>query len=714
MFCSFNFKFSGRKHLVWLAAVSLVAASCGKGESGKIDRRAVVERHRVVTDSTNRVSPAQVGNGDFAFGVDVTGLQTFVPFNTMSNWSWHSFPLPDGVKVEDYTGVLVDTYGKKIPYNLFDPGKPEISQWLAENPHRFNLGRIGLQMTKADGSAVKADDLTETHQEIDLWKGIIYSSFKLDGEKVEVTTACAPDQDAIGVTVKSPLVKQGRIGVFFDFPYPHTKQFQTYLGDYHAYDKHRSVLEAEGKQSAEIVRTMDSTEYYTALRWTTPATFGQDTPSGSPHRFLLQPTGGDKLSFTCAFSPEKMAADKLPTANQVDKASTKAWEAFWKSGAAIDLSGSTDPRWKELERRIVLSQYVMRVNEAGVLPPQESGLVNNGWYGRFHFEMIWWHGVHYGLWYRWDLFDKSLHVFPDFLPTSIQRAEGMGRGGAKWPKCTADFDREWPCGAHAYLIWQQPHPIYFAEMDYRLHPTQETLDKWKDVVFASAQYMADYAHYDSAGDRYVLGPPVVIVSENTDALKTVNPIFELGYWRYGLRTAQQWRERLGLPREQQWDDVLGKLAPLPVQDSVYVTYEGIPDMWTKYTFEHPALTGVLGMLPGDGVDTTTFRRTLDKVNREWQSDKIWGWDFPMMAMGAARSGNPELALDMLLHSSKQFQFDEHGLATGGPWPYFPSNGGLLTAVAMMAEGWDGSQGEAPGFPKDGTWVVKYENFVPMQ
>ena len=224
MFCSFNFKFSGRKHLVWLAAVSLVAASCGKGESGKIDRRAVVERHRVVTDSTNRVSPAQVGNGDFAFGVDVTGLQTFVPFNTMSNWSWHSFPLPDGVKVEDYTGVLVDTYGKKIPYNLFDPGKPEISQWLAENPHRFNLGRIGLQMTKADGSAVKADDLTETHQEIDLWKGIIYSSFKLDGEKVEVTTACAPDQDAIGVTVKSPLVKQGRIGVFFDFPYPQNKR----------------------------------------------------------------------------------------------------------------------------------------------------------------------------------------------------------------------------------------------------------------------------------------------------------------------------------------------------------------------------------------------------------------------------------------------------------------------------------------------------------
>lgn len=703
---------SGRKQLVWMAAISLSVVACN--ETGKIDRRAVVERHRIVTDSVYHRSPAQVGNGNFAFGVDVTGLQTFVPFNTMSHWSWHSFPLPDGVKVEDYTGVPMDTYGKMIPYEVGDPNKPEITAWLVANPHRFNLGRIGLQMTHADGSPVVESDLVNPHQEVDLWKGIIYSSFQIDGEKVEVTTACDPDQDALGVSIKSPLVAQGRIGVFFDFPYADHGDFRDTVGDYNAYDKHRSEVISNGSQSAEILRTMDSTTYYTALKWATPASFGQDTPSDSPHRFLLMPTEGEELMFTCAFSPDAIAVDQLPSASQIDEASAKAWEAYWMSGAAIDLSESTDPRWEELERRIVLSQYVLRVNEAGDLPPQESGLVNNGWFGRFHYEMIWWHGVHYGLWNRWELFDRSLHIFPDFLPTSIQRAQKMGRRGAKWPKCTADFDREWPCWAHGLLIWQQPHPIYFAEMDYRLHPTQGTLDKWKDVVLNSAQYMADYAHYDAANDRYVLGPPVVIVSENTDALKTVNPIFELGYWRYGLRTAQQWRERLGMPREPQWDTVLNKLSPLPLQDSVYVTYEGIPDMWTKYTFEHPALTGVFGMLPGDGVDTTVYRRTLDKVNREWQSDRIWGWDFPMMAMGAARSGNPELAIDMLMHNSKQFRFDEHGLASGGPWPYFPSNGGLLTAVAMMAGGWDGSQGEAPGFPKNGKWVVKYENFVPMQ
>jgi len=171
-----------------------------------------------------------------------------------------------------------------------------------------------------------------------------------------------------------------------------------------------------------------------------------------------------------------------------------------------------------------------------------------------------------------------------------------------------------------------------------------------------------------------------------------------------------WKERFGLSRDQKWDEVLKKLSPLPQVDGVYITNENIDSMWTKFTFEHPALIGTYGMLPGDGVDTACFKRTLDKVISTWNFNRTWGWDFPMLAMAAARTNNPELAIDMLLHSSPNFQFDEHGLATGGPFPYFPSNGALLTAVAMMAAGWDGSMGDAPGFPKNGNWIVKYENF----
>jgi hypothetical protein len=45
--------------------------------------------------------------------------------------------------------------------------------------------------------------------------------------------------------------------------------------------------------------------------------------------------------------------------------------------------------------------------------------------------------------------------------------------------------------------------------------------------------------------------------------------------------------------------------------------------------------------------------------------------------------------------------------------YFPSNGGLLFAVALMAAGWDGEKTPAPGFPKDGRWQVKVEGLRPL-
>ncbi|EDN85313.1 hypothetical protein PARMER_03353 [Parabacteroides merdae ATCC 43184] len=678
-----------------------------------IDREAVVKRHRVCTTGTLLKSPAQVGNGKFAFGMDITGLQTFVPFNTLSDWSWHSFPLPEGMRAEDYRPVAVETHGKKIAYELRNPDQPELSEWLTKNPHRYNLGRIGFRLLREDGTEAREIDLGNARQEIDLWTGVVYSRFELNRKEVKVRTVCHPDKDMIGVSIESELLNDGNMSIYLDFPYPDGRYFKHYIGRYDTISGHTSTFEKLAPNSVRITRTMDDTHYYATLDWTGPATFSRE--SEKAHTFLLQPRHTSTFSFTCCFSPEPVADVTEPVAS-IERKSAASWEKYWRSGAAVDLSGSKDPRWLELERRIVLSQYLMRANESGLFPPQESGLVNNGWFGRFHFEMIWWHGVHYGLWNRMECFDNYLNVYKDFMPKALERAKSEGRSGARWPKCTGNFNREWPGSAHAYLIWHEPHPIYFAEMQYRQKPAPETLEKWKDVVLNTADYMADYLFYDKKTKQYVLGPPVVVVSENTDPLQTINPIFELGYFRYGLRTALEWADRLGLSekRTKKWKEVLSKMAPLPVADGVYTTYEGIPDMWTKYTYEHPALTGVYGMLPGDGVDLPTFKHTLEKVCKEWQFNRIWGWDFPMLAMAAARTGQPALAIDMLMHPSAGFQFDEHGLATGGPFPYFPSNGALLTAVAMMCGGWDGSEGEAPGFPKDGSWTVRYEGFVPMQ
>ncbi len=291
------------------------------------------------------------------------------------------------------------------------------------------------------------------------------------------------------------------------------------------------------------------------------------------------------------------------------------------------------------------------------------------------------------------------------MPKSGPKSEGYL--GARWPKCIGPGGREWPHEIHSLLIWQQPHPIFFAELDYRAHPTQATLKKWQPIVEASADFLASYAFWDKDTSRYVLGPPVILASENNPPKTTMNPTYELGYWRFGLRTASEWRKRMGLKPKPLWDKVLKGLSPLPEQDGVYVLYEGVKDMWTKFNFEHPALTSALGILPGDGVDRATMKRTLDKIVSTWNFDRTWGWDYPMLAMCSARLGEPAQAIDFLLTDKPGFQFDQLGLATGGPFPYFPSNGGLLYAVAFLAAGWDGSHGSTPGFPK-GTWKVRYE------
>lgn len=56
----------------------------------------------------------------------------------------------------------------------------------------------------------------------------------------------------------------------------------------------------------------------------------------------------------------------------ISSESEGVWNDYWAESGFVDvLTGSTDPRAEELQRRIVLSRYLMRVNEASDLSPQE-------------------------------------------------------------------------------------------------------------------------------------------------------------------------------------------------------------------------------------------------------------------------------------------------------------------------------------------------------
>ncbi|EJD50649.1 hypothetical protein AURDEDRAFT_182516 [Auricularia subglabra TFB-10046 SS5] len=687
----------------------------------RIDRRAVVSRFNPTRQDANPETPLQLGNGNFAFSAGIDGLQTFQPWAIMSQvWGWKNDTLPPNRTLQDvlaYKGQSWMNHDKLVQYNF--GGVADLQQWLISNPNRVNLGRVGFAFfdSKGNPATVDASDLQDARQSLDLWSGIITSSFTVLGERVSVRTSVHGSADVVAVSVTSPLLRRRQLGIFVDFPWNDgsSKFSAPFVGSFGPanWTRHQTSVRRVTPTSAEFVHSFDSLGNATFFTSVSGSAFKVTRTQG--HQFWLRPalpTGSFALSLQ--FSP-KSTLLPAPPAALVEASSRTSWANFWTNSGFVDvLTGSTDSRAVELQRRIILSRYLMRVNAAGDLPEQESGLVNNGWYGKFHLEMYYWHSAHWLLWSN-DEFVRSSSPYARFLQSSIQRAQVQQpwKAGARWGKMSDPSGRSAPGTINELLIWQQPHPLVFAEYSWRSTPTRAVLREWRDVVFQTAEWMAEFAWWNTTTGRFDLGPPMYPVSEDTPPNSTINAAFELSYWYIGLDIAQ----KLGERAPAKWQDVKAKLAPLPVSEGVYTVFQGIEDtFWTDpaYINDHPALAGLLGWLPPTPkLDQTIAVRTTEKVWTAWNLTSCWGWDFPLLAMSAARIGEPDRAVDWLLHPL--FEFDDAGMPIGGtrvPTPYFPGSGALLQAIAFMAKGWDGApKGNAPGFPQKG-WNVRVEGIKP--
>ncbi|KAI0882533.1 Six-hairpin glycosidase-like protein [Annulohypoxylon maeteangense] len=690
----------------------LLVALQGSLATSRIDRRQVVRSFNPHRNASSRTTPLQVGNGNFAFGVDVTGLQTFSPFATMSTWGWHNFSLPTTVgqtSVDDFTGLDWWTHGRLVNYNQPNPAQNDISNWLIRNPQRVNLGTIGLWF---GGDVITEEALENKSQTLDLWTGKISSSFTYKGAPVKVETWADSNSDTIGIAIESELFSENSLGIFFDFPLPTTNKFDApFVGVFNATEKHNTTLQ-QGRNRADIRHDMDATSYYTSFTWDTSAKISG--PLNGTHRYILQPSNGCKrIEISVAFSPA--LSTHIKPFSDLKSSSKTWWESFWESGAFIDLSGVKSPNATELQRRTILSQYLIAVNSASSYPPQESGLVNNGWYGKFHLEMVLWHLLQFARWNQFPLLRRSLpNMYNQYLDSSIDRANLQGYDGARWGKMTDPTGRSAPGEINSLLIWQQPHPMYFAELEYRSSPNNNTLESWDSVLTSTADFMASYVFFNESTKHYDLGPPMYPASENTNPNATINPAFELAYWRFGLDIAIKWKQRQNLAVSDKWVEVRDNLAPLPIADDVFAVYEGIPNMWQNTTVQdHPAMSAIFGLLPppssGPSLNMTVVKNTADKIRDLWDLEDCWGWDFPMLAMNSLRIGDIDQAVAYLLHPL--FDFDDAGYPVGGsrvPTPYMPGSGAFLLAMAMMAGGWDGEP--EMHFPEG--WNVRTEGFLP--
>jgi len=709
------------KNQGWILLVLFSVSGCRplKTDSGKIDRKALVERHNVLISAFVPLAPLTAGNGSFAFTADATGLQTYpelyengVPLGTQSEWGWHSFPNTGNYKIEE-SFKYYNVRGRKVPYAVqWEEGRQkDAANYFRQNPHRLHLGIVGFGLSHPDGSEVIPSEITGISQVLDLWKGEIRSKFEIDGTPVEVFTCCHPSRDLISCKVESALISKGQLKVKIRLPYP-TGGHSDSGCDWGHRDLHSSEIEFQQKNGAIINHSIDSAFYKIAVAWEGNAVLAE---KGS-HCFQLAP--GDfspVFSFSVEFSQNKIKPE-VPGFVETQKSAAGSWEDFWQSGGAIDCSESTDPRANELERRIVLSQYLGRAQCAGNYPPQETGLTYNSWYGKFHLEMHWWHSIHWALWNRNDLLEKSLGWYNNVIELARGKAKLQGYGGVRWQKMTDPSGLSSPSGVGEFLIWQQPHFIYFAELCYR--NDSATLKKYAPLVFATADFMASFVVWDEGRNCFNLSPPLIPAQESLDRNTTYNPPFELAYWHWGLSTAQKWRERMGMDKNPEWQKIIQNLPPIPAENGLYLAAENAADSYTNQKFfsDHPMVLGAYGMLPGYGIDTAVMSNTLGKVEKIWNWPTSWGWDFPMVAMCAARLGQSEKALDFLLMDVPNNRY----LTAGQNYRderlriYLPGNGGLLAAMAALCAGFEGKGQPVPENPvRCGNWVIRWENLEKM-
>ena len=621
-----------------------------------IDRFALVSRHNVSLARADVFSSLSVGNGEFAYTVDITGMQTFpeeyedgIPLGTLSNWGWHSIPNDSSYVQADVLKYYESCNDRLVPYAVqpTDGRGAGAANWLRANPHRLHLGVVGLSLLKKDGTEAALHEIEDQKQHLNLWTGLLESDFYIEGQQVKVETVSHQDKDQIAVRIKSGLFSSGQLRIKLGFPYG--KECHVCPGyDWESPEKHSTTLISQNESRALLQRTLDSTIYFVSMRWKGEAELFQM----GPHHFEIVPADhNDTFEYAILFSVSQKEAVDLFSATAQN--SEQHWDDFWNSGAAIDFSECTDPRAEELERRVVLSQYLTKIQGSGSLPPQETGLTFNSWYGKFHIEMHWWHSVHFALWGRSEYLEKSMKWYFENLENAGKTAALQGYDGVRWQKMTSPEGLSSPSSVGEFLVWQQPHPIYFSELLYRANPTKETLHKYMELVFESADFMASFAQLDKEDGFYHLCAPLIPAQEHFKATETSDPVFELSYWYWGLMKAQEWRMRLGLPPDEKWQEVLTRLAPLPENERFYLPTSESDDAFSNFDKrrDHPIVVGAFGFLPNERINKAKMADTFSEVLREWNWESTWGWDYPLLAMTATRLGQAEDAVDALFIDS---------------------------------------------------------------
>ena len=296
-----------------------------------------------------------------------------------------------------------------------------------------------------------------------------------DNEPVRVETCADPMHDAIAVRIESPLVAQGRLGVVLAFPYgspsstgadwnrPDAHATRLTLGRpagrLRAATRQRSLRCAvePGRADGGAALTEENKHTFVLapdkarLPWNAFATFAKERITGAAARLLRRQSG--KHRATGRGSGPAAARSIFPQAAIRAGRNLSGGSCFrnicWPSRRPVrcrprragcsTTAGTASSIWK-------CTGGTGRITRCGTA----GRCLSAAWVGT-----------------------------RESFPPPARRRRPQGYRGARWPKMVGPEGRDSPSGVGPLLIWQQPHPIFYAQLDYRLHPTVETLKKWQ-------------------------------------------------------------------------------------------------------------------------------------------------------------------------------------------------------------------------------------------
>ena len=681
----------------------------------------------------NPQSPLSVGNGRFCYTADITGMQTLyeeylteTPLCTMAEWGWHTkkadnekgFYTLDDVRMTPYNYCKRTVTYPRVKYE----GNEAAYDWVRQNPHKFNLAKIGLYF---HNEPIQADSIYCINQTLDITTGILKSIFRLNVNRhnnsrtlnnitadnintnaisdnlVTVYTVCDDNSDTVAFHISSGLLQCG-LSINIAFPYASCDMTGS---DWNNTNGHSDFLNA-----SHIHRQIDDTAYYvnfningtdTSQHATNNSIITSDSnvtinkcnnsaatiKSNGIHSYNITTTD-DELNMSVNFNK---SIHTPATYDTIAGNSRHFWHNYWTTGKFLNSDN------KELMRRVILSQYLLVINDSGYIPPAETGLTCNSWYGKAHLEMHYWHMAWAPLWGHPELLTRSFDWYIDILDEAKKNASRNGYKGARWTKMVSYTGSDCPSKIAPLLVWQQPHIINMLQMVIDNNTSDDFdvtayMSKYWILVKETAVFIADYLVYDPVSDIYNIEAPVIPVQERHLPEDTRNPIFELAYFRYGLLIAAKWAYKLGFTDEaSQWRNIAMHIAPLQNNYYVYIAHSNCPDTFTNKAIDHPLMLQIYGMIDNYGaediVDKDIYRNTLMKVIDMWDYSTLWGWDFAVIAMAAHKLGLDDIALEQLLINSPKNDYVESGNNRQNSRKdlplYLPGNGSLLLAAARI-------------------------------